>query len=94
MEEFRFALRTHRDMKPCLRKSGMGLPHSTTLARRIARHFLPRGRGVRQPYAAFKTTLFDHHSPLDKVEMRKMLFKIPVATLKNRVLLSRTNPAN
>ena len=32
-------------------QSGIGLPHSTTLARRIACHSFPRGHGVRQPYA-------------------------------------------
>jgi len=34
-------------------KSGIGLPHSTTLARNSAMPPRPQGRGVRQPYAAF-----------------------------------------
>jgi len=34
-------------------QSGIGLPHSTTLARNSGVPLRPRGRGVRQPYAAF-----------------------------------------
>jgi hypothetical protein len=34
-------------------QSGMGLPHSTTLARISGVPLGPRGRGVRQPHAAF-----------------------------------------
>ena len=37
--------------------------------------------------------LLHNDRSLDKVEMRKMRFKIPVATLKDSVLLSATNPA-
>jgi len=35
------------------RQSGMGLPHSTTLARGSIVPRRPRGYGVRQPHAAF-----------------------------------------
>ena len=37
-------------------QSGIGLPHSTTLARNSGVPLRPRGRGVRQPYAAFKVS--------------------------------------
>jgi len=35
-----------------MNESGIGLPHSTTLARNSGVPLRPRGRGVRQPYAA------------------------------------------
>jgi len=38
-------------------ESGMGLPHSTTLARNSGVPLRPRGRGVRQPHAALFRSL-------------------------------------
>jgi hypothetical protein len=43
-------------------ESGMGLPHSKTLTRPEVASLIPQGLGVRQPSAAFVSSILAHFS--------------------------------
>src|SRR6267142_6171298 len=71
-------------------QSGIGLPHSTTLARNSGVPLGPRGRGVRQPYAALTSVHWQaDNSAFDQV---RLLTSAATSWLRFPAALCRHSP--